>query len=84
MSETEEFKEILEICGEAALKYGIKSLKFEGIDVTFGDHRPQIVFPTPSPMPMGEMNGMPTEDQFLFMSSGVPMTDDELRASPPG
>lgn len=81
-------KEAIEIVGDAALKYGIKNIKISEserpsliLDITFSERPAQILMQTPT-IPIGTA-GVPTDDQFLFMSSGIPMTDDEINARTP-
>lgn len=77
-------KEDLDIIGEAAKKYGF--LKFNHVDyqIEFSNEQPKLIIPNMSiaNRPIGEAFGMPTDDQMLFASS-IPMTDEEIAASPP-
>lgn len=77
-------KEDLEVIGEAALKYGMSRVEINGLmAVEFTYKPPQVVYPTAmATSPIGESEGMPTDDQLLFASS-IPLTDEEIAAQVP-
>jgi hypothetical protein len=65
---------------ELAKEYGLKKLRLaDGLEVEFGD---KLVAVPIEEFKKIKTEGMPTEDEFLFMSS-IPMTDDEIKAQPP-
>lgn len=76
-------KEQLDTLGEAAQKYGIRTFKCPDFTVVFTDQRPQIVIGDVSPnRQIGQVHGMPTEDELLFASS-IPLSSDEMESKPP-
>lgn len=77
-------RQLLDTLGMAAQLYKIKSYKDANIEVTFGETsgQPLGFLSGPEKQPMGEENGMPTEDELLFASS-IPLSPEEIRARAP-
>ena len=64
-----------------ARENGLRRLRVDGVELEFWEK------PAPAPTALetaaiGEDDGMPTEDQLLFMS-GIPLTDEEIKARAP-
>lgn len=72
-----QFEDILKV----AIKYGVASFRLQELSVLF-QTAPADVPRETIRAAMGEGAGMPTEDQFLFMS-GIPLEDNEILAQPP-
>lgn len=76
-------KEELDMIGEAAQRYGIRTFKFGEMMLVFRPQEPRIMFDEAKlNRPIGQGHGMPTDDQMLFASS-IPMTDEEIAARAP-
>ncbi len=82
-TEANDFQDKLNVIGDAAQRFGMKTFKMDDLEITF--EPPRVVFAATSGMPnqaIGATSGMPTEDELLFASS-IPLTEDELAARPP-
>lgn len=79
-------RDMLDVLGAAAQRYGIIAFKCPDFEVTFSGQPPRIMMPMPgldSSRSIGELHGMPTEDELLYASSGYPLSEEEIRARPP-
>lgn len=74
----------LQLLITTARESGLKRLRMVdgGVEFEFWDKPEAAPVSQTEKAAIGEETGMPTEDQLLFMS-GIPLTDDEIRARAP-